>query len=83
MQVIYVYRNPKDILVSYFHFRKLFPGVENSINLAEFMQKFLSGDGKMKIKSLITTTLSKRASVLVCPLGVTKSNNTQFEAFQQ
>ncbi|KAL7987813.1 hypothetical protein Chor_006732, partial [Crotalus horridus] len=41
--VIYVYRNPKDILVSYFHYCNCFNGVENSTNLEEFMQKFLSG----------------------------------------
>ncbi|KAK9411521.1 Sulfotransferase [Crotalus adamanteus] len=43
-KVIYVYRNPKDILVSYFHFRKSFHGIENSTNLEKYMQKFLSGD---------------------------------------
>lgn len=77
-----MYRNPKDILVSYFHYHNSFQGIENATNLEEYMQKFLSGNGKMEIKSLITTTLSKRASVLVCPPGVIESNNTQFEAFQ-
>ncbi|XP_039211425.1 amine sulfotransferase-like [Crotalus tigris] len=43
-KVIYVYRNPKDILVSYFHYCNCFHGVENSTNLEEFMQRFLSGD---------------------------------------
>ncbi|XP_039211428.1 amine sulfotransferase-like isoform X2 [Crotalus tigris] len=43
-KVIYVYRNPKDILVSYFHYSNCFNGVENSTNLEEFMQRFLSGD---------------------------------------
>ncbi|XP_026522041.1 amine sulfotransferase-like, partial [Notechis scutatus] len=60
-KVIYVYRNPKDILVSYFHYVNSLRGMENSCNLEEHMQRFLSGNGKMEIKSLIITTLSKRA----------------------
>ncbi|KAG8123912.1 hypothetical protein E2320_020049 [Naja naja] len=43
-KVIYVYRNPKDILVSYFHFINSWSGMEKSRNLEECMQKFLSGN---------------------------------------
>ncbi|KAG8123911.1 hypothetical protein E2320_020046, partial [Naja naja] len=42
--VIYVYRNPKDILVSYFHYINSWSGMENSRNLEEYMQIFLSGN---------------------------------------
>ncbi|KAM3851051.1 amine sulfotransferase-like [Vipera latastei] len=43
-KVIYVYRNPKDILVSYFHYHNSFQGIENATNLEEYMQDFLSGN---------------------------------------
>uniref|UniRef100_A0A8C5WSB8 Sulfotransferase n=1 Tax=Laticauda laticaudata TaxID=8630 RepID=A0A8C5WSB8_LATLA len=43
-KVIYVYRNPKDILVSYFHYVNSWSGMENSCNFEEYMQRFLSGN---------------------------------------
>ncbi|XP_060548158.1 amine sulfotransferase-like [Pantherophis guttatus] len=43
-KVIYIYRNPKDTLVSYFHFINSFRAVENSYNLEEYMERFLSGN---------------------------------------
>ncbi|XP_058029311.1 amine sulfotransferase-like [Ahaetulla prasina] len=43
-KVIYVYRNPKDIFVSFFHYIKSFKAEDNSWNLEEEMQRFLSGN---------------------------------------
>lgn len=43
-KVIYVYRNPKDALVSFFHYSHSFKLVENTCNLEEYMERFLSGN---------------------------------------
>ncbi|XP_070788881.1 amine sulfotransferase-like [Pituophis catenifer annectens] len=43
-KVIYVYRNPKDTFVSFFHYINSFRAVENSLNLEEYMERFLSGN---------------------------------------
>ncbi|XP_060545065.1 amine sulfotransferase-like [Pantherophis guttatus] len=43
-KVIYVYRNPKDVLVSFFHYCNSFRILGNSSNLEEYMQSFLSGN---------------------------------------
>uniref|UniRef100_A0A8C6FHI4 Sulfotransferase n=1 Tax=Moschus moschiferus TaxID=68415 RepID=A0A8C6FHI4_MOSMO len=42
-KVIYVYRNPKDVLTSYFHFSHLFSSLRASENMEYFMEKFLDG----------------------------------------
>ncbi|ETE61148.1 Amine sulfotransferase, partial [Ophiophagus hannah] len=60
-KVIYVYRNPKDILVSYFHYVNAWSGMENSRNLEEYMQRFLSGNGTvLKICKFIGKELSSQ-----------------------
>ncbi|XP_025150833.2 amine sulfotransferase-like [Bubalus kerabau] len=42
-KVIYVCRNPKDVLTSYFHFSNLLVTLEASNNIGDFMEKFLDG----------------------------------------
>uniref|UniRef100_A0A8C2S2T9 Sulfotransferase n=1 Tax=Capra hircus TaxID=9925 RepID=A0A8C2S2T9_CAPHI len=42
-KVIYVYRNPKDVLTSYFHFSNLLITLEASNNIGDFMERFLDG----------------------------------------
>ncbi|KAM3851050.1 amine sulfotransferase-like [Vipera latastei] len=42
-KVIYVYRNPKDVMVSFFHYTNSMKGIEKSSDLEPFMQNFLSG----------------------------------------
>ncbi|KAM9424559.1 amine sulfotransferase-like isoform 1-T5 [Pholidichthys leucotaenia] len=42
-KVIYVARNPKDVLVSYFHFHKLANMLETPKDFNEFFEKFLNG----------------------------------------
>lgn len=44
-QVIYILRNPKDVLVSFYHFSKLFRGYKDPGSLQEFLEEFLSGNG--------------------------------------
>ncbi|KAM8868948.1 amine sulfotransferase-like isoform 2-T4 [Spinachia spinachia] len=43
-KVIYVARNPKDVLVSYFHFHKLANMLETPTDFDNFFEKFMSGD---------------------------------------
>ncbi|KAL8186430.1 UNVERIFIED_CONTAM: hypothetical protein K2H54_070358 [Gekko kuhli] len=42
-KVIYVSRNPKDVLVSYYHFTRLSARIETAGNLGNFMEEFLAG----------------------------------------
>ncbi|NWW65420.1 ST3A1 sulfotransferase, partial [Ifrita kowaldi] len=44
-QVIYTVRDPKDVLVSLFHFARIFRPYKDPGSLEEFMEKFLEGDG--------------------------------------
>uniref|UniRef100_A0A8D0DQN3 Sulfotransferase n=1 Tax=Salvator merianae TaxID=96440 RepID=A0A8D0DQN3_SALMN len=44
--VIYVARNPKDALVSYFHFSKILTDMEDEPDFGKFMERFLAGKGK-------------------------------------
>ncbi|XP_028281801.1 amine sulfotransferase-like [Parambassis ranga] len=43
-KVIYVARNPKDVLVSYFHFHKLANMLETPKDFDDFFEKFMRGD---------------------------------------
>ncbi|XP_040899972.1 amine sulfotransferase-like isoform X2 [Toxotes jaculatrix] len=43
-KVIYVARNPKDVLVSYFHFHKLANMLETPKDFNDFFEKFMRGD---------------------------------------
>ncbi|XP_062952168.1 amine sulfotransferase-like [Cynocephalus volans] len=42
-KIVYVYRNPKDVLISYFHFSKLVVVLEATDTIEHFMKKFLDG----------------------------------------
>nr|XP_056712625.1 amine sulfotransferase-like [Euleptes europaea] len=43
-KVIYVARNPKDVLVSYYHFSSMAVKLETAGNFADFMERFLAGE---------------------------------------
>uniref|UniRef100_A0A8B9S6Z7 Sulfotransferase n=1 Tax=Apteryx owenii TaxID=8824 RepID=A0A8B9S6Z7_APTOW len=51
LQVIYVTRNPKDVLVSYFHFSKIMVTLEKVSDFNIFMERFLAGKGKVSFLS--------------------------------
>ncbi|XP_077015566.1 amine sulfotransferase-like [Tamandua tetradactyla] len=42
-KIVYIYRNPKDILISYYHFSNLLVRLQASDNLEQFMKRFLDG----------------------------------------
>lgn len=46
LQVIYVARNPKDVLVSYYHFHKYATMLQTPKNFTEFFENFMEGNGK-------------------------------------
>uniref|UniRef100_A0A8C6UPS5 Sulfotransferase n=1 Tax=Neogobius melanostomus TaxID=47308 RepID=A0A8C6UPS5_9GOBI len=43
-KIVYVTRNPKDNIVSYYHFSKAFTSLENPNSFEEFLEKFSSGN---------------------------------------
>lgn len=45
-QIIYVMRNPKDALVSYFHFAKFMKKLDSPPDYDEMMEKFFTGVSK-------------------------------------
>ncbi|TEA32478.1 amine sulfotransferase-like [Orcinus orca] len=42
-KIVYIYRNPKDVLTSYFHFSNWLVTFEPSDNIEHFMKRFLDG----------------------------------------
>ncbi|XP_017511800.3 amine sulfotransferase-like [Manis javanica] len=42
-KIIYLYRNPKDVMCSFFHFSKMLSVLKPSANMEEFMELFLEG----------------------------------------
>ncbi|XP_068597421.1 amine sulfotransferase-like isoform X1 [Brachionichthys hirsutus] len=44
VKVVYVWRNPKDVLVSMYHFARSFVLLETPESFADFFQQFLDGD---------------------------------------
>lgn len=47
LQVIYVTRNPKDVMVSYYHFSKFMSTLEEIPDFNLFMERFLAGKGRI------------------------------------
>ncbi|OXB76490.1 UNVERIFIED_CONTAM: hypothetical protein H355_014534, partial [Colinus virginianus] len=60
-KVIYVARNPKDVLVSYFHFSKFMRTLEKIPDFNIFMERFLAGKGTVgDWKNMMTVAQSER-----------------------
>lgn len=47
LQIIYVTRNPKDVMVSYYHFSKFISSLEEIPDFNLFMERFLAGKGRI------------------------------------
>ncbi|XP_007663326.2 amine sulfotransferase-like [Ornithorhynchus anatinus] len=43
-KIIYVYRNPKDVMISFYHFSKFLTKLKTSNTMEDFMEKFLAGE---------------------------------------
>lgn len=50
-KVIYVARNPNDVVVSYYHFHKVNPGYQFTKDFESFLQYYMDNLGKEPIKS--------------------------------
>ncbi|XP_014384197.1 PREDICTED: amine sulfotransferase [Myotis brandtii] len=44
LQIIYIYRNPKDVMTSYFHFSNMVVALEAANDMEHFMKRFLDGN---------------------------------------
>lgn len=63
--MIYVARNPKDVLVSYFHFHNIANMLETPKDFADFFEKFLRGDGEFSDRNPVCTECGVVFSQLV------------------
>ncbi|KAH0631351.1 hypothetical protein JD844_005643 [Phrynosoma platyrhinos] len=50
--VIYVLRNPKDVLVSHYHFSKLYKGFQDPGTMEEFLETFLTGNANCQLDGI-------------------------------
>ena len=57
-QVIYIYRNPKDVAVSYYHFAKMLTYIQFQGSFDHFLRMFLSERGIYRFLKLFACTLS-------------------------
>lgn len=48
LQVIYVVRNPKDVVVSYYHFQRMAKFFPDPASFEGFLHEFMAGTGKWK-----------------------------------
>lgn len=53
MQVIYLARNPKDVIVSYYHFHKLMKAQTFTGDLDQFAQYFMDNEREYRLHNLI------------------------------
>ncbi|GAB1295022.1 Sulfotransferase [Apodemus speciosus] len=49
--ILYIYRNPKDVLISFFHFSNWLVTLEATDTIDHFLEKFL--DGKADLRSSV------------------------------
>lgn len=45
LQILYIYRNPKDVLISFFHFSNWVATLEATETIEHYLEKFLDGKG--------------------------------------
>lgn len=61
-QVIYVMRNPKDVLVSSYYFHQMAAFLQDPGTFGEFMTTFLEGKGHKFNPRMCTTQIVQRAN---------------------
>ena len=64
-QVVYVARNPKDVIVSYFHHHKLLAVQDFTADIEKFADYFMKDECKMKYRLTITTLVYLSAAIVI------------------
>lgn len=63
-------RNPKDVLVSYFHFHKLANMLETPKDFNGFFEKFMRGDGKEMVHLLFLSVCEEALTLCIAHCSV-------------
>lgn len=62
-QVIYVARNPKDVIVSYYHFHNMAKFLKDPDTFSEFLTDFLEGRGLQTLYVFNYKLIKKKSSL--------------------
>lgn len=85
LQVIYVTRNPKDVLVSYYHFSKFIRTLEKIPDFNIFMERFLAGKGRivLLLRSLNPTLWPPTEQGLIVVINISHPESSAILACNQ
>lgn len=85
LQVIYVARNPKDVLVSYYHFSKFIRTLEKISDFNIFMERFLAGKGRIffLLRSLKPTPWPQTEPGLIVVINISHPESSAILACNQ
>uniref|UniRef100_A0A8C3KXQ1 Sulfotransferase n=1 Tax=Chrysolophus pictus TaxID=9089 RepID=A0A8C3KXQ1_CHRPC len=84
-RVIYVARNPKDVLVSYYHFSKFIRTLEKIPDFNIFMERFLAGKGRIffLLKNLNPTPRPQTEPGLIVVINISHPESSAILACNQ
>lgn len=86
-QVVYVARNPKDVIVSYYHHHKLIPMMNFTGNMDEFAEYFMKDLSKFALSLRFSIQLNLICLSLACTVlssrdrSLVKASSSEFIVF--